>query len=48
VAEEVNNSFKAFMGEAFHCPKTRAEVIQAGRESISEQDCLSLKKDMLC
>lgn len=44
VAEEVNNSFKAFMGEAFHCPKTRAEVIQAGRESISETGLFITKK----
>lgn len=44
VAEEVNHSFRAFMGEAFHCPKTRAEVIQAGRESISETGLFITKK----
>ena len=32
VCEEVNGTFKKFMGDAFHCPKSRSEVIQAGRE----------------
>ena len=45
--QEVNGSFKKFMGQAFHCLKSRAEVIQAGRESVAEhQDCLSQRKDM--
>jgi DNA polymerase elongation subunit (family B) len=44
VAGEVNNSFKKFMGQAFHCMKSRAEVIQAGRESVSTSGLFITKK----
>ena len=46
VAGEVNNSFKKFMGQAFHCMKSRAEVIQAGRESGNIR--LVYYKETLC
>ena len=44
VCEEVNGSFKKFMAEAFHCLKSRAEVIQAGRESVAETGLFITKK----
>ena len=44
VAGEVNNSFKKFMGQAFHCMKSRAEVIQAGRESVATSGLFITKK----
>jgi DNA polymerase elongation subunit (family B) len=44
VAGEVNNSFKKFMGQAFHCLKSRAEVIQAGRESVATSGLFITKK----
>ena len=46
VCEEVNGSFKKFMAEAFHCLKSRAEVIQAGRESVAETGLFIQRKDM--
>jgi DNA polymerase elongation subunit (family B) len=44
VAGEVNNSFKSFMGKAFHCSRSRAEVIQAGRESVATSGLFITKK----
>ena len=44
VCEEVNSTFKKFMSDAFHCPKSRAEVIQAGRESVAESGLFITKK----
>ena len=44
VAEEVNGTFIEFMGKAFHCPKTRANVIQAGREMVAENGLYITKK----
>ena len=44
VAGEVNKSFKNFMGKAFHCSKSRAEVIQAGRESVATSGLFITKK----
>lgn len=44
VAEEVNKTFVDFMGRAFHCPKTRAEVIKAGREIVGETGLFITKK----
>ena len=44
MCEEVNGSFKKFMAEAFHCLKSRAEVIQAGRESVAETGLFITKK----
>ncbi|MAV94204.1 MAG: hypothetical protein CMA31_00780 [Euryarchaeota archaeon] len=44
VADEVNKTFIDFMGKAFHCPKTRANVIQAGREMVAENGLYITKK----
>ncbi len=44
VVGEVNNSFKKFMGQAFHCMRSRAEVIQAGRESVATSGLFITKK----
>ena len=44
VADEVNKTFIDFMGKAFHCPKTRADVIQAGREMVAENGLYITKK----
>ena len=44
VAEEVNTSFKDFMLEAFHCPKNRGDVIEAGKESVAETGLFITKK----
>ena len=44
VADEVNTSFKKFMLKAFHCPKNRADVITASRESVAETGLFITKK----
>jgi hypothetical protein len=32
ISDQVNSTFQQFMLDAFHCPKSRGEVIKAGRE----------------
>ena len=44
VAEAANSTFEKFMSEAFHCPKSRAEVIAAGREIVAESGLYITKK----
>jgi len=44
VAEEVNSTFPQFMLEAFHCPKSRGEVIKAGREIVAAKGLFITKK----
>ena len=44
IADEVNSSFTAFMTRAFHCPKTRGEVIAAGRELVASKGLFITKK----
>ena len=44
VAEAANSTFDKFMAEAFHCPKSRAEVIAAGREIVAESGLYITKK----
>ena len=44
VAEEANTTFEDFMMDAFHCPKSRAEVIAAGREIVAESGLYITKK----
>tara|TARA_B100000900_G_scaffold137841_1_gene116777 strand:- start:1691 stop:4363 length:2673 start_codon:yes stop_codon:yes gene_type:complete len=44
VCEEVNGTFRKFMSDAFHCPKSRSDVIQAGRESVAESGLFITKK----
>jgi DNA polymerase elongation subunit (family B) len=44
IAEEVNGSFTSFMTKAFHCPKTRGEVIKGGREIVASKGLFITKK----
>ena len=44
IADEVNNTFPQFMLDAFHCPKTRGEVIKAGREIVASKGLFITKK----
>lgn len=44
VCEEANTTFEKFMHQAFHCPKSRAEVIAAGREIVAESGLYITKK----
>ena len=44
VCGEANKTFEKFMHKAFHCPKSRAEVIAAGREIVAESGLYITKK----
>jgi DNA polymerase elongation subunit (family B) len=44
VADEVNKTFVEFMNSAFHCPKSRGDVIKAGREIVAETGLFITKK----
>ncbi len=44
IAENVNSTFPQFMLDAFHCPKTRGEVIKAGREIVASKGLFITKK----
>jgi DNA polymerase elongation subunit (family B) len=44
ICEEANVTFPKFMGNAFHCPKSRGEVIAAGREVVGEKGLFITKK----
>jgi DNA polymerase elongation subunit (family B) len=44
IGDEVNGTFTKFMQEAFHCPKTRGEVIKAGREIVASKGLFITKK----
>ena len=44
VAEQANTTFEKFMAKAFHCPKSRAEVIAAGREIVARSGLYITKK----
>ena len=44
VATEVNSTFPQFMQDAFHCPKSRGEVIKAGREIVAAKGLFITKK----
>ena len=44
VAEAANSTFEKFMADAFHCPKSRADVIAAGREIVAESGLYITKK----
>jgi DNA polymerase elongation subunit (family B) len=44
VAEEVNGTFPQFMLDAHHCPKSRGEVIKAGRELVAIKGLFITKK----
>jgi DNA polymerase elongation subunit (family B) len=44
IAGEVNSTFSQFMLDAFHCPKSRGEVIKAGREFVAIKGLYMTKK----
>jgi DNA polymerase elongation subunit (family B) len=44
VAEAANATFVGMMAKSFHCPKSRAEVIAAGREIVAESGLFITKK----
>ena len=44
ISAEVNSTFSDFMLEAFHCPKSRGEVIKAGREIVAIKGLFITKK----
>jgi DNA polymerase elongation subunit (family B) len=44
VSEAVDSTFVSMMGRAFHCPKSRADVIAAGREIVAESGLYITKK----
>jgi len=44
IAEEVNSTFPQFMLDAFHCPKSRGDVIKAGREIVADRGLFITKK----
>ena len=44
ICEEANTTFPKFMGDAFHCPKSRGDVIAAGREIVAEKGLYITKK----
>ena len=44
IADEVNATFPQFMLDTFHCPKTRGEVIKAGREIVGSKSLFITKK----
>jgi DNA polymerase elongation subunit (family B) len=44
ICEQANTTFPKFMTEAFHCPKSRSDVIAAGREIVAESGLYITKK----
>ena len=44
IGGEVNGTFVKFMQDAFHVPKTRGEVIKAGREIVASKGLFITKK----
>ena len=44
IAEEINSTFSSFMTKSFHCPKTRGDVIRAGRELVASKGLFITKK----
>jgi DNA polymerase elongation subunit (family B) len=44
ISEEVNQTFPQFMLDTFHVPKTRGEVIKAGREIVGSKSLFITKK----
>jgi DNA polymerase elongation subunit (family B) len=44
IGEEVNSTFPQFMLDSFHCPKSRGEVIKAGREIVGSKALFITKK----
>ena len=44
IADNVNATFPQFMLDGFHCPKSRGEVIKAGREIVAVKGLFITKK----
>jgi DNA polymerase elongation subunit (family B) len=44
ISDEVNGTFPKFMLDAFHCPKSRGDVIKAGREIVASKGLFITKK----
>ena len=44
IGETVNGTFVKFMSDAFHCPKSRGDVIKAGREIVASKGLFITKK----
>ena len=44
ICEQANTTFPKFMMEAFHCPKSRSDVIAAGREIVAKSGLYITKK----
>jgi hypothetical protein len=44
IGEEVNSTFPQFMLDTFHVPKSRGEVIKAGREIVASKSLFITKK----
>ena len=44
IADNVNATFPQFMLDSFHCPKSRGEVIKAGREIVAIKGLFITKK----
>jgi DNA polymerase elongation subunit (family B) len=44
IAEQVNQSFPAFMEQAFHCPRDMGAVIRGGREVVASKGLFITKK----
>jgi len=44
VCEAANATFEGFMVDAFHCPKSRSDVIAAGREIVAKSGLYITKK----
>tara|TARA_Y200000002_G_scaffold5736_1_gene4935 strand:- start:300 stop:1967 length:1668 start_codon:yes stop_codon:yes gene_type:complete len=44
VSEAANSTFEKFMLDAFHCPKSRSDVIAAGREIVAKSGLYITKK----
>jgi DNA polymerase elongation subunit (family B) len=44
IGDEVNSTFPQFMLDSFHCPKSRGEVIKAGREIVGTKALFITKK----
>jgi DNA polymerase elongation subunit (family B) len=44
VCEQANTTFPDFMARAFHCPKSRSDVIAAGREIVAQSGLYITKK----
>jgi DNA polymerase elongation subunit (family B) len=44
IADQVNESFPAFMEQAFHCPREAGALIKAGRELVASNSLFITKK----